>query len=174
MATSSQELKELKCMISSLLSYLSSQSQLQTESTPVTIAVDERQLLPTPISYLVKEIYLGPNHHHLVAEPGDYVTVHAWFAGNAIGYNPRNQMTGRIPKSYLEEKGSRVETQPNVVTISGRSEPYSMVGKVEWKAGDHLRICKWNYSHKNEGIAFNLRTFEMGKFHCYVGDIKHI
>ena len=127
-----------------------------------------------PARYLVKEIYLGPDHHYLIADSGDYVIVHAWVAENAIAYNPRNQTTGRIPKSCLEEKGSQVETQPDIAIISSSSTPYSSVGEVEWKAGDYLRICKWDNSHKSEGIAFNLRTFEIGKFHCSVNDIKHI
>jgi hypothetical protein len=45
-------------------------------------------------------------------------------------------------------------------------------GNLAWKAGEYIRVYKWDNGYKNSGIGFNLATKEIGLFHVAVNYFK--
>lgn len=45
-----------------------------------------------------------------------------------------------------------------------RHRPYlsELRGGLTLKAGDYIRVCKWDDAYKNSGVGFNLATREIG------------
>ncbi len=133
------------------------------------------QVLQTPIKLLVKAEHVGTNYRHLVAQPGDYVIVYAWTNNEqtAIAYNARYDMAGQIPADLLDKD----EPQPvmgSEICVSSQSYGGDGVGGLDWKAGDYLRICKFDNGHRNSGIGFNIATVKIGRFLVQVNSLKNI
>ena len=161
MAPQTHGYRDLAAAVASLLECLL--PEVQQLVKVVTPEIGPRYLLAMPEDHRVNALYVGCNYRYIVANPGDVVTVHAWFEGYAVAFNPRNKTGGLIPKAFLDEKEIVVEVQPDVVAmINTKLAP--TVEEVPWVAGDHLRICEWEEGRRDRGFAVNLRTLEVGKF----------
>ena len=175
MEKDSKELQELKDALSSLSQHAPNQPQKMSE--PTTPKSDSRRALVKPTKHTVKNLSIGPDHQHLVAQPGDTVIVYAWdrpysYQSHAIAYNPINQSAGRVEGNLLSIVDSE-STPPYELAFFINSNTPSYVGELQWQAGDHVYICQKNVVGSRTfettawyGAAFNLRTLEIGQFHC--------
>lgn len=160
---------EIEEMISSLLTVVPrapTTSQIKPP-TPTT------QVLQNPQTFTIKSEYVGTRYRDLVVQPGDNVVVYAWKKDRktAIAYNEGSDMAGQIPTGFLEP----VELQPltnSEICLFFSSSSYFRVGNLTWKAGEYIRICKWDNRQKNSGHGFNLATMDIGRFVISHNDVK--
>ncbi len=162
---------EIKDMMSSLVAIIQRASQTQIKPPAPTT-----QVLHTPLKLLVKAEYVGTNYRHLVAQPGDDLIVYAWTNNKqtAIVYNARYGIAGRIPANVLQMEASQPVMGSEICVSFSDNKGNGAVGSLTWKAGDYLRICKWDNGYRNSGIGFNLATVEIGLFSVGVGNLKNI
>jgi hypothetical protein len=123
------------------------------------------EVLDTPLKYLVKTEYVGPDREHIVARSGDYVVVCAWIQDRiAIAYNLRNYRTGKIPADYLNlEKSWPMPSNDIYVAINNREGEESF-RNLRWEVGNHIKVYMWQDALQSMGFGFNLATGKIGAF----------
>ena len=162
---------EIEDMLSSLMpdSKDSSAKISQGKSDTPTTTV---KLLSTPIGFLVKVEYTGKNYKHLVVKPGDQVVVCARDNQFALAYCLRNNMAGRIPLEHLEKEESQSAISSAVCLALLSRKGNLRNGNLVWKAGEYIRVYKWDDHRKISGIGLNLATKEIGRFYGGTSDLK--
>lgn len=156
---------EIKDMISSLVAVIQGASP-EILQPPKETPAPMTQVLQTPLKQRVKIEYFGTHHRHLVAQPDDCVIIYAWTncQKTAIAYNTRNDTAGQIPAAHLIKESQSVIRDE--ICVSNFDNDRKEIGDLTWKAGDYIRICKWNGFHGIQGIGFNLANMEIGPFHA--------
>jgi hypothetical protein len=146
---------------------------IEIAQTPRKPTACTMQVLPSPLEYTIQADYIGPSIRHLLAHTGDKVIVYAWTKNEkeAIAYNSRIDTIGCIPSDLLKKVESQHLIRPEICTPSTEN-PRDGVGKLTWKAGDHIFICRWEDSYKNKGTGFNLATTAYGRFSVSAGQLK--
>ena len=151
-------------MISSLLTVL----PRAPTTSQVKVPTPTTQVLQTPRTFTCKSEHVGTRYRDLVVQPGDYVVVYTWKDGQkiAVAYNQRSDMAGEISAGFLEPVEPQPVTSSEIcVFFSSSRRNYSCrVGDLTWKAGDYIRICKWNDRCIYSSQGFNLSTREIGRF----------
>ncbi len=133
-------------------------------------------MLQPPQTFTIKSEYIGTRYRDLVVQPGDDVVVYAWKNDQktAIAYNRRSDMAGQIPAGFLEPVEPQPVTSSEICVFFSSRKTIYRVGDLTWKAGEYIRICKWNDRYKQTGHGFNLATMEIGRFVISLNDAKVI
>ncbi|KAI9829477.1 MAG: hypothetical protein M1819_006297 [Sarea resinae] len=90
------------------------------QSSSSSSSSSTRETLLTPVTYLVTSLFIGTSAKEIIAAPGHRIIAYAHDlksknsnsssscqGGDAIGYNPANNTTGRIPLRCLQrDEGS--------------------------------------------------------------------
>ena len=106
-----------------------------------------------------------------MAQPGDSLIVYANNQKMAIAYNARNNMAGQIPVECLNMDEPQSVADAEICMSFSNKERYR-VGDLAWKAGDYIRICKWEGNYKNNGIGYNIASMEVGRFDVQMNSLK--
>lgn len=111
----------------------------QPQTKPPT---SDLELSNPPFTVSVEKAYIGNNHRHIVADPGDQVAVFAWNNNRtqAIAYNLRNKSSGCIPANHLQRVPSAPVTDAKLYMTKSALSPHGEVDHVKWNAGDHIWV----------------------------------
>jgi hypothetical protein len=82
----------------------------------------------------------------------------------AIGFNDRNGSAGRLPRSVLATEDKLATPTSILVPYAPYNGQPSLGRLLTWKAGDCIRVCKWDKGEESSGTGFNIATGQIGRF----------